>query len=286
MLKIEDLKNSYIDKVLEQTSYNFRIYTDTGDYKEAIRKGNNITEYINGLFVVSGTNMDYAGADEPLVTLTAELKFLIPVGDDSDINGEFKNVSEFRNAISEAFENTSNKFNLTTSDGKTYSVVVAYSFPLSGQRAIKNMTGDSFTFSCNIYFAYLNNALNASDVTITIDGEKVPCLGFALSRRPAISADIYSNNQNTESSAYAESAGFAIDITLPAFINAIGGICADYILGLEDANTPHTVNITFGERTITKTMIFGESSAEGQGIESVRYTISLVPYAGTQRVDG
>lgn len=73
---------------------------------------------------------------------------------------------------------------------------------------------------------------------------------------------------------------------MPAFINKAGGACANYILGLEDANTPHTVNVLFGEKSITKTMIFGESSAVGKGLDSVRYTISLVPYASVQIVEG
>jgi hypothetical protein len=285
MLKIEDLKKGYLDKVLAKTPYNFRIYTDTGDYKKATRRGNTVTEYINGVFTVSGTEIDYAGADEQLVVLTTELKFLISVGDDPEIDGDFKNVSEFRNALSDAFESVPNRF-ILTDNGKTYSVVAIYTLPLSGQRAIQTLTGDSFTFTCTLNFAYLKNALNASDVSISIDGEIVPCLEFAFSRRPAISADIYSNSANTESAAYAESAGFAIDLTLPAFINKAGGACANYILGLEDANTPHTVNVLFGEKSITKTMIFGESSAVGKGLDSVRYTISLVPYASVQIVEG
>lgn len=64
MLKIEDLKKGYVDKVFAKTPYNFRIYTDTGDYKKATRQGNSVTEYINGVFTLAGTEMNYAGADE------------------------------------------------------------------------------------------------------------------------------------------------------------------------------------------------------------------------------
>lgn len=286
MLKIEDLKKGYVDKVFAKTPYNFRIYTDTGDYKKATRQGNSVTEYINGVFTLAGTEMNYAGADEQLVALTTELQFLIPVGDDPEMDGDFKSVSQFRNMVSDAFESSPNKFILTDEDGETYSVTAMYTLPLSGQRAMRTNTGDAFTFTCTLYFAYLKNALNASDVTITIDEEKIPCLEFAFSRKPAISADVYSNNVNTESAAYAESTGFAIDITLPAYINQVGGVCAKYILGLEDANTPHTVKVSFGETTIIKTMIFGECSAVGTGLDTVRYTISLIPYASGKITEG
>lgn len=284
MLSINSLKENYIDEVLSKTGLPFSIYTDTGDYKKAIRSYNTVTEFINGLFIVTGSSVEYAGEQE-IVSISTELKFLVPLNDDAEMNGNFKNVQTFRETLSSAFSAVTPKFNLTE-DGKTYTVVVGYNLPATGIREQRTGVGDSLTFSCSVYFAYLSNAVNASDISLTIDGETVYFLAIALSRRPSLVANLYTDNVNGESTVYTESAGFVIDMTLPAFISKIGGIISDYILGLSDPNEPHTIVLDYGGKVVTKQMIFGETSAEGQGIENVRYTVSLAPYAVKASTEG
>lgn len=277
MLSINALKENYIDAVLSKTGLPFSVYTDTGDYKKATRSYNTVTEYINGLFIVTGSSVEYAGEQE-IVSISTELKFLISLNDDTDINGNFENVQTFRETLSEAFSSVTPKFNITE-DGKTYTVVVGYNLPATGIREQRTGVGDSITFSCSVYFAYLSNAVNASDIHLTIDGEPVYFLAIALSRRPSLIANLFTDNVNGESTVYTESAGFVIDLTLPAFIAKVGGIISNFILGLSDPNEPHTIVLDYGGKVVEKQMIFGETSAEGQGIENVRYTVSLVPYA-------
>ncbi len=285
MLTLNTLKENYIDIILNKTGLPFSVYTDAGDFEKAIRNYNSVTEYINGLFTVSGSNVEFTGDGGEMVSLTTELKFILRLNDVTDENGEFPNIAQFREALSQAFSSVSPRFNITE-EGKTYSVVAAYSFPATGVREQRSTLGDSITFSCTVFFAYLSNALNASDVKITLDGETIPFLEFNIARRPSIVASQYSDSVNTEGKAYAESAAFTIDLSLPAFITKLGGACADYILGLEDANALHTVVLDFGDKTITKEMVFGESHAVGQGVENVRYNVSLVPYAGEAIAEG
>lgn len=284
MLTLDTLKKVYIDEVLKQTGLPFSVYTDTGNYKKAIRNYNSVTDYINGLFVVSGSSVEYAGEQE-ITSLSTELKFLVRLGDDPTANGVFQNAQTFRETLSAAFSSVPPKFNITE-NGKTYTVVVGYNFPATGTREQRTGAGDSLTYSSTIYFAYLSNALNAFDIQISIDGENVYFLAAGLSRRPSLVANLFSENINGESAVYAESAGFVVDLTMPAFVGIMGGIISDYILGLSDANKPHTVVITYGDKTVTKTMLFGECSGEGQGIENVRYTVSLVPYASEATTEG
>lgn len=276
-MKIETLKREYIDKALDATGLPFRIFTDTGDFQKAVRQFNAVEEYINGIFTLTESSMEYAG-DQQIVSITTSLQFLIRLDDDADENGEFPSVAEFREALRSAFAQIPPKFNVTE-DGKTYTVVGMYQLPSSGVRMQRNSTGDSFTFSMSVYFTYLSNSINASDVKITIDGEAVNFLAVGFSRRPSIAANLFSESANGESAAYAENAGFVIDLTLPAFVSRMGGIVADYILGITDVNEPHSVTVTFGDKSIERDMIFGESGAQGQGLENIRYTISLIPYA-------
>ncbi len=285
MLQLNVLKENYIDVILNKTGLPFFIYTDAGDFKKAVREYNSVTEYINGLFTVSGSQVDFTGDGGELVTLTTELKFLLRLNDDTDTEGMFPNVTEFRQALSAAFSAVPPRFTITE-NGKTYSVVAAYNFPATGTREQRSVLGDSIAFSCTVFFAYLENALNASDVKIMLDGEVIPFLEFNISRRPSVAAVILNDSGNTEGVAYAESAAFAVDLTLPAFITKIGGTCADYILGISDANASHTVVLDYGSKTVTREMMFGECQAVGQGVENVRYNISLVPYAGQAQTEG
>ncbi|MDE7453631.1 MAG: hypothetical protein K2N22_04405 [Clostridia bacterium] len=279
MLKLETLKKEYIDPILESSGLPFKVYLDTGDFHKAIRNGNTVTEFINGIMAVSGSSVEYAGEQE-IVGISTELKFLVRVDDDMQADGSFDSIEKFRDLLSQAFSSVKPKFNVTE-DGKTYTVVVAYTLPDTGERAQRSGIGDSLSYSCSVYFAYLANSINATDVKITIDGEEINFLAVGITRRPSIIANLYTDNVNGESATYSESAAFAVDLTMPAFISSLGGILSDYILGISDSNEPHTVVITYGNgTTITKQMIFGESKGDGQGIENVRYTVSLIPYAG------
>ncbi len=165
MLTVETLKKNYIDIVLKNTKLPFFIYTDTGNYKKAVRDYNTVTDYINGLFTVSGSSVEYAGNQE-ITSLSTELKFLVRLGDEPTANGVFQNAQEFREALSQAFSSVPPRFNVEEK-GETYTVVVGYSFPSTGTREQKTGAGDSLTYSCSVYFAYLKAALNASDVEIT-----------------------------------------------------------------------------------------------------------------------
>lgn len=284
MLSIKTLKENYIDVVLAKTGLPFSVYIDTGDFQKAIRSYNTVTEFINGLFVVTGSSVEYAGEQE-IVSISTELKFLVSLNDDSDPKGNFENAETFREVLSSAFSSVTPKFNITE-NGKTYTVVVGYNFPVTGVRDQLPDVGDSISFTCSVYFAYLSNAVNASDISLTIDGEKVYFLAIALTRRPSLVANLFADNVNGESTVYSESAAFVIDLTLPAFISNVGDIISDYILGLKKANTPHAVVLDYGGKTINKMMIFGETSAEGQGIENIRYNVSLVPYAAEATAEG
>ena len=278
MLTLETLKKEYIDEVLANSGLPFSVFTDTGDFEKALRQGNNVTEYINGLLTVSGSSVEYAGEQE-IVGISTELKFLVRVDDDQNADGSFNNIVQFREMLSQAFSSVKPKFNVTEGE-KTYTVVAAYNLPETGTREQRSMLGDSISYSCTVYFAYLSNAINATDVKITIDGEEVNFLAVGLTRRPSIVANLFPDPTNGESAVYAESAAFVIDLTMPAFVSVMGGVIADYILGISEANTPHAVTLKYGNgTTITKTMIFGESSGSGQGIENLRYTVSLIPYA-------
>lgn len=283
MLQLEELKENYIDPVLQQTGISFALFTDTGDFKKADRDGNSVTEYVNGIFSVTSSSTENQGTDKEIVSISTELKFIVRVNDDPNADGSFDNVTQFREKLSAAFGAVPPRFSVTGKDGKIYTVVAAYTLPATGMREQESILGDSFTYSCQVFFAYLKNSLNVGDIRVAIDGKDVPFLAIGVTRRPSIVANAFSDTTNSESKAYAENAALVIDLTIPGFIADSVKICTEYIFGISDANTPHNVIVYFGSglgvASLQRTMIFGESSTGGQGLETGMYTVSLIPYA-------
>lgn len=284
MLSIETLREGYIVPVLNKMGIPFALFTDTGDFEHATREGNTVSEPVNALFTVGNSSTEFAG-DEKIVAIPTELKFLVRVNDEYNPDGSFDNIVQFRNALSQALDEMGNKFQLTE-DEKTYTVVAVYTFPSSGTRQQFSATGDSFTFTCTVYFTYLSNAINASDIKIKIDGESVPFMSIGFSRRPSIAANLMSENTTGESVAYAENTAFSIDLILPAFVSTLSDVISSYILGTVPANAPHLVSINYNGKVVGKTMIFGESEIAAQGIENASYKISLVPYVQNANIGG
>ncbi len=283
MLTLDELKENYVNPILQNTGIPFSVFTDTGDFEKAVRDGNTVTEYVNGIFSVTSSSIENQGTDKEIVSISTELKFIVRVNDDPNADGSFENVTQFREKLSAAFGAVPPRFSIIGKDGKTYAVVAGYTLPAPGTREQRSMLGDSFTYSCQIYFAYLKNSLNVGDISVTIDGQSVPFLAIGITRRPSVMAALFSNSTNGESKAYAENAALTIDLTIPAFVADSVDICTDYIFGISDANATHNVVVTFGSgagaKTLQRTMIFGESSTGGQGLETAMYTVSLIPYA-------
>lgn len=283
MLTLDELKENYVDPILQNTEIPFSVFTDTGDFEKSIRDGNSVTEYVNGIFSVNSSSIENQGTDKEIVSISTELKFIVRVNDDPNADGSFENVTQFREKLSAAFGAIPPRFSVVGEDDKTYAVVASYTLPAAGTREQRSMLGDSFTYSCQIFFAYLRNAINVGDISVTIDGQDVPFLAIGITRRPSVVANLFSNTTNGESNAYAENAALVIDLTIPAFVSPSLNVCTEYIFGISDANETHDVVVTFGNgsdaKTLQRTMIFGESSTGGQGLETVMYTVSLIPYS-------
>ena len=285
MITLDQLKDNYIMPVLNSTPFRFMVFTDAGDYRAPERRKNTVTEYINGLFTLTQSEIQKLGAGLTAVAITTNLRFLVPCDHDPDHKGELQMVQQIRDALSEAF--SQNVKLSIVSDGKTYVGGVSYSLPAAELRNLQQGIGDSLEYVCTVTFAYLENAVNASDIKIRIDGTEVPYIGFLFTRRINPSADLYRGTASGEASVYAESSTFTIDLEIPASNNsAVSTEILRHITGIVSADKPHLVRIDIGDDWFAKTMIFGECTASGAGVSNVVYKVSLLPYAGRETIGG
>lgn len=286
MITLDQLKDNYIMPILNSTPFHFMVFTDAGDYRAPERRKNTVTEYINGLFTLTQSEIQKLGAGLTAVAIVTSLRFLVPCDHDPDHKGELQMVQQIRNALSEAF--SQNVKLSIVSDGKTYVGGVSYSLPAAELRNLQQGIGDSLEYVCTVTFAYLENAVNASDIKIFIDGTEIPYTNFLLTRRLNSSADLYKRATNGEAQVYAESSTFTIDLETPALYNSpASSEIINHILGVTSSNKLHTVVLQFGDFVgRTSSMIFGECTASGAGVSNVVYKVSLLPYAAAETVGG
>ena len=288
MITLDQLKENYIMPLLNSTPFKFMIFTDAGNYRPPDRRKNTVTEYINGLFSLSQSEVQRLGGGLTAVALVTNIKILIPCGDNSDTSytGELRIVQQIRDALSEVL--SQNVKLSITSDGKTYVGGVSYTLPSAELRNLRQGIGDSLEYIFSITFAYLENALNATDVKILIDGAEIAYTSFLLTRRINPSADLYKNSTNGEAKAYAENSTFTIDLEMPALSDSPPSLTIlNHILWITSVNTSHTVVLTIGDITTqTFNMMFGECSASGAGVSNIVYKVSLLPFAAQEVIGG
>lgn len=296
MITIDDIKDQYILPTLAETGYSFNIVTDVGDYKNNWRNRNQATNIINGLIMLTESEIQPLSNGLSAIAYQAMITFLIPL-DDPEIN-EYPSVTEFREALSTAFSR-SVKIAVADKDGKIYEGGVAYSLPAVGQRNQRDMAGDSVTYTCTISVSFLQGALNISDYALIIDGGAVAFSSIRITRTPVLMADLLSNRQNAGSSTYAESAAFKIEFTAPALSdNAASENVVNYIFGSKSANAPMQVyfgrligaDVTDGkpiyEYLYNGQMIFAGCDMSGNGVSNIGFNVSLVPYTETEALGG
>lgn len=284
MITLDELKNKYILPKLAETPYDFRIFTDTGDYEKADRIKNRVIPYINGLLSLTQSEVIRIG-DLPAIALVTTLKFIVPCGNMNPDNA-YPDLASFRDALSKVFSQN-NEISLE-SNGVIYTGGVAYALPASGLRSQRNMVGDSFTFICTISFSFLPGAVNSTAISVSVDGETLNILRFTFARRANLTADLYSRATNTEADAYSDSTVFAIDLDIPVLVpSAFSTLVANHIIGISAANVPHEVVITLGEvATRTISMVLGDCSVSGSGVDNTVYKVSLIPYADQETIGG
>ena len=127
MVKLTDLAQHIEDGLRDEAgnrletengNYEFRIVTDTTDYKKADRCGNEVTYYIHGLVVQTGSNIESMNGDDEMhssATVSGRLELLVPVLDGSDDDGNKFLVSTVREILDGYFS----KNGVTVEEGYT-----------------------------------------------------------------------------------------------------------------------------------------------------------------------
>lgn len=289
-ITLKEIKEQVILPALQNTSFRFRVLTDAGKYQKSYRSGNLRVGTITALMQTTESEIMILGGGLNATALNVTIRFLVPVNDKDDTEGNYPIIEKFREEIVENLT-INGKLTLTlnggTENAKTFVGGISTTFPIGGDLDIRQAIGNSFEFVCYMEFAYMQNAINASDVQFYLDGDTtpIPYTQYSLSRKNTLTGNLYSSSTNEQSQTYAENSVFGVDLSMPALSSASGVTGAavnSFMLGGSSANTPHTLTMVRDGNTYTETVIFGEIVEAGQGAENLSWQVSFVPYLITE----
>lgn len=294
-IRLKDIREQYILPALQGKPYRFKVFSNAGAYRKTALENKVRRGVINALLEVTDSDIILLGGGLKASALNVTLTFLVPVPDEAtsdksaDYGGNYTFLDDFRDMLTDTFATTGKT---TIRSGElTYTGGVTATFPLLGEYLQRQQIGKSIEYVCYLQFTYLNGGVNASDVQFYLDGDEtaIPYTSFSIARKNTVAAALLSNANNGEATAYAESSNFAIDLSLPAILptanNITGKAIFNFLMGIDDGNTPHTLIINYAGTEKTKTVIFSEASNEGSGVENVAAKISFVPYMEAENLN-
>ena len=259
----------------------FVIIPDVSRFKRSTRSGNTVTNYINGILLVSPSANETTNGGLVIAIDQFALHVLVPLDPikttptenpiawQDDIN---EYVQSVRNVIDEFFSvNTTG----TLSDGEhTYSLGYTYSTSATSQVARDSTIGTYVEFTVNIAVTVVQSGVNSMNVTVTIDGKQVPYQSFTPSRTAVQTANVFSDSTATK--VIATGSTFGADMACPALRS--GSAVADYLIN-GGINKAHIMGLEYGETAEYFLVQFVTARGNSSGVMNVGENYSLAECA-------
>lgn len=268
-----------IQGVPRNTLYKFHIFTDTGEYSEAIKSGATVTKAFNAICRIRPISLEGATPEAYTASAGALIDFLIPLqGLKRSEKDSF--ISGVRRLFDSTLQNSSGE-NITDSDGSIYLVICRPSIMQTGARDIRDTVGDSLIITLSLEYSIIANGILADTTKVTIDGVQVLWSNLGVSRRFIMENGVPSTSLNGSAGNFANASIYTLTMSFPS---RFGILYEKYIEATETGiNEPMTVVVTdtigSGKTvTHTHTMIFSELGKNGLTGASGSMTISLVEY--------
>lgn len=250
----------------------FAIQSEAGEEKPPERIINDVTVYINGITRIVDSDIIPAQATS-VSTQTVQLEIAYPLPDDVEPLG--KAIEPVRDILDNYFRETWIQTVLDTS-GKEFMVAMYATIPTTGEIALTTGPGMMCTFSCYLYYNFVQDGLNSYSFVISFEGAQVPYLDAKITRVPVMSANPYSDTEGVAESLQ-ESSALNIEFTAPTLQsegNALFTAYKEFLL--TGQNPANDVTITYEGTPHMYRMIFGQSSLALEGVKNGYTAISLV----------
>lgn len=221
--EIEQGLNSILKATDLFGKYEFSVLSDHRRYKKAKRRGNNIIYYINAIMTAAPSANGTTGDGLELVVENFTIDFAVPVereraeAKEDPLSVDSDGVSVFVELI-KAIVNEYFSLNTATSytvGKKRYAIGFEYTMSRTGECRMEPIIGEFIPFTVYVRVNLVQNGINSKDISLELDGEKIPYQMLVPNRASEKSIAVYSDKP-TAAGTLMTSTTLAFDVSLPA----------------------------------------------------------------------
>ena len=258
----------------------FKIFCDLGDYQNAVRTGNTVTRFKNGVLEMSSNDITpIKNWISAVTSCTLSIAIDVDLQERNAESGGYYEVEETREALNKlvALKNgqTETFIDVEENDSQvTYEVTSYFGSAVVGAVEQASPIGKMVEITLDCFFTYVQNGMNSNDTSISIDSEEIAFVSGEITRVKTAQASQYANDKHLNTTN--QQNGISIDLRLPYFDSPSGNAIWDDILDCEEQNKGHLVTISNKNGKRQYFMIFGQNGATLQASKNITLGINLV----------
>lgn len=298
MIKFKTLVSqieTYITSAASGKPYHFKLFSGTGKYKKSTRVNNVITPYINGVMSVISSETSNSQTGIEYATMTCLLQVAIPlINSEEDgslevinidgttstsqqFKGNESRIDDVRSILDTVF--AQNRSFSITENSKTYNVSVVFQPAQDGERDITGDAGRIYTLNSYLFFSIVQSGVNTRDATFKIDGVVLPLESVNVERTPTFDSYVIGENSNGTAENLASQEAFSVKIQMPAYANNTTKSVLSFLLGANDLNTAHIVEVNIYSGVGNKPYLMTISSETLSGVltANMGHTLTCIP---------
>lgn len=258
----------------------FKIFCDLGDYQNAVRTGNTVTRFKNGVLEMSSNDITpIKNWISAVTSCTLSIVIDVDLKEQNAESGGYYEVEETRDALNKlvALKNgqTETFIDVEENDSQvTYEVTSYFGSAVVGAVEQASPIGKMVEITLDCFFTYVQNGMNSNDTSISIDSEEIAFVSGEITRVKTAQANQYADDKHISTTN--QQNGISIDLRLPYFDSPSGNAIWDDILACEEQNKGHLVTISNKNGKRQYFMIFGQNGATLQASKNITLGINLV----------
>lgn len=271
--------------------WEFKIWANVGKYKKSRKQGNKVFYFINGSLAPTTTAIDPNIL--PMGVNGLNLVFLVPTNiprtnitqSDTDLEKIKEGQIVFVNRIAQiltAYFTVSQALVMTDENGESFACSLVGGIAIPENIDLYVRAGEAVPLSVSVTLNFVLGGINALNVKLYMDGERVPYMMFNPSRSTALATDVQSND--TEQKSLATSSVYGIQFTAPSSVaNAAAMTVYDFISDETNVNTAHFIEVEWGsQRADTYLMFLTSANITAQGADFAGINASLAKVYGNE----
>ena len=258
----------------------FKIFCDLGDYQNAVRTGNTVTRFKNGVLEMSSNDITpIKNWISAVTSCTLSIVIDVDLKEQNAESGGYYEVEETREALNKlvALKNGQTETFIDVEENGsqvTYEVTSYFGSAVVGAVEQASPIGKMVEITLDCFFTYVQNGMNSNDTSISIDSEEIAFVSGEITRVKTAQANQYADDKHINTTN--QQNGISIDLRLPYFDSPSGNAIWDDILACEEQNKGHLVTISNKNGKRQYFMIFGQNGATLQASKNITLGINLV----------